>query len=290
MRIKSLRKIRFLLPLLGLCSCGPTQLDRPLVVASFYPVWFLADAIGGDAIDVENLTPAGTEPHDFELVPSAVRKIADASLCFVNGLGMEAWTDSLLPSYQKKTIILSEGLPTQSVDGAVDPHIWLDTALYRQMGEKVLSSMVQALPSYAGEFRANFASFCADLTEMEASAKEIAASIAGKPIAVSHAAYGYLCNEFHLKQIYINGLSPDQEPTQQTMTQVLDAIASYGIDTVFFEELASPAVAQAIAKASGAKAESLNPLEGLEEDEIAEGATYFSVYLENLHKIQEAKP
>ena len=290
MRIKSLRKIRFLLPLLGLCSCGVARLDRPLVVASFYPIWFLADAIGGDAIDVENLTPAGTEPHDFELVPSAVRKIADASLCFVNGLGMEAWTDSLLPSYQKKTIVLSEGLPTQSVDGAVDPHIWLDTALYRQMGEKVLSSMVQALPSYAEEFRANFASFCADLTKMEASAKEIAASIAGKPIAVSHAAYGYLCNEFHLKQIYINGLSPDQEPTQQTMTQVLDAIASYGIDTVFFEELASPAVAQAIAKASGAKAESLNPLEGLEEDEIAEGATYFSVYLENLRKIQEAKP
>ena len=60
MRIKSLRKIRFLLPLLGLCSCGPTQLDRPLVVASFYPVWFLVDAIGGDTIDVENLTPAGT--------------------------------------------------------------------------------------------------------------------------------------------------------------------------------------------------------------------------------------
>ena len=290
MRIAPPKKLMFLLPLFGLFSCGEVPSGKPSVVASFYPIWFLADSIAGEDVEVVNLTPPGTEPHDLELKPSSVRRLADAEVCFVNGLGMEAWTDSLLPSYQKKIATLSDGLPTQTVDGAIDPHIWLDTGLYRKMGEKVLQSLTKALPQYEGKFTANFASFCLKMDEMEANARQIAASFHHKPIAVSHAAYGYMCNEFGLEQIHINGLSPDQEPTQQAIAAVLEAIQTKGIDTVFFEELASPAIAEAIARASGAKVESLNPLEGLEDEDIEAGEDYFSVYLDNLRKIGEAKP
>ena len=96
--------------------------------------------------------------------------------------------------------------------------------------------------------------------------------------------------EFGFEQLYINSLSPNEEPTQKAIEDIIEAISSQGIDTVFFEELASDEVAKKIATETGAKVDSLNPLEGLEESEINRSENYYSVYRENMDKIARAKP
>ena len=105
---------------------------------------------------------------------------------------------------------------------------------------------------------------------------------------VSHEAFGYLCDAYGLNQVGVEGLSPDSEPNPSRMAQVIDFIKERGVRSIFFEELASPKVAEAIAKETGVSVRVLNPLEGLSDEELKAGADYFSVMEDNLEQLKAA--
>jgi zinc transport system substrate-binding protein len=105
---------------------------------------------------------------------------------------------------------------------------------------------------------------------------------------VSHEAFGYLCDAYGLTQIPITGMDAEGEPDAQTMASIIDQVKAQGVKTIFSEDLVSPKVAQAIADATGATCEVLNPLEGLEQDDIDAGADYVSVMRDNLDKLVAA--
>ena len=279
-----------LLSFLLLTACSSSVNAKPTIVASFYPISFLASSIVGDKFDVVCLTPSGTEPHDFELTPRNVATLHDSKAIFINGLGMESWADSLQQSLKEKTFVLSDGLTTKTIDGRVDPHVWLDTRLYEKMAENLVVTLSKLDETNAQFYRENLASFSKKMADLREYCHKIADSFHDKVIAVNHAAYGYMCDEYSIEQLYINSISPDEEPTQKAIEDILKAIEERGIDTIFFEELASDAVAQKIAKETGAKTESLNPLEGLTEKEEREGMDYFSIYRQNMEKIARSKP
>ena len=281
----------FALLLSSLVSCGGQGGGKPLIAASFYPIYFAAKEIAGDAFEVINMTPPGAEPHDLELTPSAVTKLTEAKAIFVNGLDMEPWYPSLNPSLKSKAFEVSKNIEVERVDERIDPHVWLSTENYRKMGENIRDSLLSLMPEYRETFNANFTAFSEKIDVLQQKCAEIRVSFSlNKTIATAHAAYGYMAKEQGFSMLYISSLSPDEEPTQKGIESILDAIDRLGIDTVFFEELTSDAVARKIAQATGAKCESLNPLEGLTQEEIDRGEDYFSVYLENMRKIKEAKP
>jgi len=109
-----------------------------------------------------------------------------------------------------------------------------------------------------------------------------------KNIVVSHEAFGYLCDDYGLTQLPIEGIEADAEPDAQQMAKITDFVKQNGVTTIFSEELVSPKVAQSIADATGASVEELNPLEGLSEEELASGDDYFSTMRENLDKLKKA--
>ena len=285
-----MKRLLLLLPSLLLASCAPSGNTKPTIVASFYPISFLASSIVGDKYDVVCLTPSGAEPHDFELTPKNVATLYDSKAIFINGLGMESWADSLQENPKEKTVTLSDGLPTKTIESRIDPHVWLDTRLYEKMAENMVASLAKLDPSNAQFYRDNCASFSKKMADLREYCHKIADAFEDKVIAVNHAAYGYMCDEYGIEQLYINSISPDEEPTQKAIEDILKAVEERGIDTIFFEELASDAVALKIAKETGAKTESLNPLEGLTQKEESEGMDYFSIYRQNMDKIARSKP
>ena len=109
-----------------------------------------------------------------------------------------------------------------------------------------------------------------------------------RTIVVAHEAFGYLCDAYGLTQVGIEGLSPDSEPDPGRMAEVIDFVREHSISTIFFEELVSPKVAEAIASETGAQAKMLSPLEGLSDEQAAAGADYFSVMHDNLAALMEA--
>jgi zinc transport system substrate-binding protein len=97
-----------------------------------------------------------------------------------------------------------------------------------------------------------------------------------------------MCEAYGLKQIPIEGLEADAEPSAGQMAKIADFARKNGVKYIFFEDLVSPKVAQAIAREIGAKTETFNPLEGLTDKEIADGKEYISVMKDNLTSLVKA--
>jgi zinc transport system substrate-binding protein len=126
------------------------------------------------------------------------------------------------------------------------------------------------------------------LDELDQEYKDAVATFTKKEIIVSHQAFGYLCDAYGLKQTPIEGLTADAEPSPAKMAEIVKFAKEHDVKYIFFEELVSPKVAETIAQEVGAQTEVLNPLEGLEDDDIKAGKEYISVMKENLEVLKKA--
>ena len=105
------------------------------------------------------------------------------------------------------------------------------------------------------------------------------ADCASRDLVVSHQAFGYLADAYDLTQIGISGLAPEAEPSPARLREVVDLMASNGIDTIYYEPLLGPKIAQTVADETGASVAVLDPLEGLAANATGD---YVSVMTDNL--------
>lgn len=270
------------------------------VVASFYPMADFASKIGGDKVNVTCMVPAGTEPHDWEPSPSDIGTIDSADLLVYNGAGMESWIDDVLDSAGSAApahVCASDGIELRHVtadEGAEagqtveDPHVWNSPECAKAEMRNIAEALEKADPEDADTFEANYATYADQLDQLDQEYSSTISACAKSKIVVSHEAWGYLCDAYGITQVGIEGLDPDEEPDAKTMAAISDEVRSSGITTIFYEDLVSPKVAQTIASETGATAEQLNPLEGLTDEELAQGQDYFSVMRGNLSELKAA--
>jgi zinc transport system substrate-binding protein len=169
-----------------------------------------------------------------------------------------------------------------------DPHVWLSPRYAKLEMENIKNAFVQADPNGKDYYEANYSRYAAELDALDKEFSDALAPLANRDIVVAHQAFGYLCGAYGLNQIPIEGLSPDSEPDPARMAEIIDYAGEHGVKVIFFEELVSPKVAQAIAGAIGAETDVLSPIEGLSDEQAAAGADYFSVMRENLRAIVAA--
>jgi zinc transport system substrate-binding protein len=263
-----------------------TEGGRAKVVAAFYPVAAAARAVGGRCVAVTNLTPAGAEPHDLELTPDQVDTIEDAKVAFVMGEGFQPAVEAAAARRDGPTVELLADL---GVDGARDPHVWLDPVLYSKIVERVRGELVKVVPECRAAMDANAKRYQATIDavghDYEAALRDCRRDV----IVTAHEAFGHLAKRYGLTQEGIAGISPDQEPDAARLADLADLVEREGVTTIFTEELVSPRVADALAReAGGVRTETLNPLEGLTEREQARGDDWASVMRANLAKLTTA--
>lgn len=271
------------------------------VYTSFYVMYDFTRKIGGDRINVTNLVPAGTEPHDWEPSPGDMANIEKADVLIYNGAGMETWIDQVINSINNKKMIkveAAQGLKLQENSGetgtgssgdlAYDPHVWLDPMLAKQEMEAIKNALATADPGNKDFYEKNYADNSRKLTELDREYKTAVAEFSRKDIVVAHQAFGYLCHAYGLNQVAIEGLAADSEPSPARMAEIIKYAKANNLRYIFFEELVSPKVAETIAKETGASTAVLNPLEGLTESDINAGKEYFSVMRDNLSVLREA--
>lgn len=273
---------------------GETQSDKIKITASFYPYYFFASQIGGEKAEVSNITPAGTEPHDYELTTGDIIKINSSQLFIMNGL-VEGWKDKIKANSQEsvKIITAGDGLFTQDFmdeEGkkSPDPHIWLNITLAKKQVNKILDATIDVDPSNKNYYQSNAKKLIGKLDELDRKYKNGLKLCKKKDIVTSHSAFGYLASEYELNQVSIAGLSPDEEPSLRELSEVSDFVKENNIKYIFFESLVSPKFAETIAKETGAQSLVLNPLEGLTPAEEAEGKNYLTIMEENLHNLKVA--
>ena len=258
----------------GLAGCGGSVSDDT-IVAAFYPLAFAAGQVAGPDADVVNLTPPGAEPHDLELSPRDVGRVRDAALAVYAGDGFQ-------PAVEEAV----EGRSGPSVDvlahaGAVgdDPHVWLDPVRFATVAREIASGL--GTPAAADDLVAR-------LHALDDEYRRGLTRCARREVVTSHAAYGYLAARYGLVQVPLVGLQPEAEPGPRDVERLVDEVRATGATTVFSEPLASPALADAVAREAGVATAVLDPLEGLTADEADTGADYFSVMEKNLDVLRTA--
>ena len=265
------------------------------IVGSFYPMSFFAQKIVGEKAEVYTITPAGAEPHDYELSAQDVATIENASLVVLNGGGLESWSDKIkqnLRGSATQVVVAGNGLINQNLveDGRTsqDPHIWLNPVTAEAEVHVIASAIEQSDPLNTRTYQTNANTLENNLKMIDAEYQSGLASCRTRTFITSHAAFGYLANQYHLTQKAISGLSPDSEPSAQQMTDIAQYVRDNNLHTIFFESLVSPKLSQSIAQETGASTLELNPLEGLTKEEAQNGNDYFSVMRQNLTNLQTA--
>jgi len=275
-----------------LASCGGDSSSasdgKTHVVAAFYPLAEAARQVGGADVSVDDLTPAGAEPHDIEITTRQVDKLEDADVVVVMGRDFQPAVEDIAKRRDGETIEVLEALALGKAHRD-DPHVWLDPTLMQRIVGLVRDALVNADPAHAATYRANARRYDAQLASLDQEFETGLANCERDEIVTAHEAFGWLARRYGLQQHAIAGIAPDQEPSADRIAELSDLARNDGVTTIFTETLVSPRVADTLAReAGGLKTATLDPLEGVSEKDAKRGATYVSIMRANLRALQKA--
>lgn len=255
------------------------------VTTSFYPLYFFASRIGGTKVSVTTITPAGAEPHDYEPTPQDFVTMQNSRLLIING-GIEPWAAKIQADLAGKSTAILQVSP--GLVSGVDPHIWLDPVLAKQISQRIFAQFVRLDPQDQSYFQSNLTFLNQQLDQLDSSYRSGLANCAQKSFVTSHAAFSYLAARYGLNQVAISGLSPDAEPSLKDLATLANFARTNRIKYIFFESLATPKLANTLAGEIGAQTLVLDPLEGLTPSAVSQGNTYITVMQQNLKNLRIA--
>lgn len=275
---------------------GTSDVSEPLTVAAaFYPIAAAAEAIGGDCVEVVNLTPPGVEPHDLELTPDDVEAVVSSDLVLYLGSGFQPAIEDAIGDAQGSTldvVTLVETAPAPASEAEegllVDPHVWLDPGSWAAAMTPIAQAMHDAAPDATCDFVGDAEVYADALTALDGEFASRLDRCTSNVIVTNHAAFGYLASAYGLTQHAISGLEPTAEPTPERLAELKDLVQDLGVTTVFSEALVSPEVAQTLADEANVDVATLNTLEGLTPEEIEAGEDYASIMRTNLETLEQA--
>lgn len=277
------------------------------VVASFYPMQYLAEQIGGGHVTVDTLTKPGVEPHDLELKPKQIGELGEADVVlYLKGV-QPAVDDAIAQAGVANTVDaatltkLEEHGTSSGHDHAAedaghghdhaseagtDPHIWLDPVKYAEVAKGVGAAFEKADPDHAADYKKNTDALVTKLGALNTEFADGLKNTATRTFITTHSAFGYLAERYDLDQEGITGIDPESEPSPARVKELQDIAKKDKVTTVFFETLASDKTANTLATDTGLKTDVLDPLEGITDK--SKGADYLEVMRSNLAALQKA--
>ncbi|MEK7538797.1 MAG: zinc ABC transporter substrate-binding protein [Patescibacteria group bacterium] len=266
------------------------------VMTSFYPLAYLAQAIGGGMVSVTNMTPPGSEPHDFEPSPRHMILMGKAKLFMYNGADFEPWVMKWRAgAFEHPERILDmaatlkgRGVSLLEKQGSVDPHVWLDPLVMIKEAEIVRDSFSLLDPAQTDYYTENAVRVIDLLTNLDRAFRAGLGVCEQNDIVVSHEAFEYLARAYGIHVTSIAGISPDEEPSPKELARIVALVRAKGVKYVFFETTASPKLSEVLAREIGGETLVLNPLESLTPHELQSGEDYVSLMMMNLNNLRKA--
>ena len=256
--------------LLMIMGSIPVSADEKLkVVTSFSILADITKAIGGETVDVESLIEAGADAHMFEPRPADIKRISDADIIIMNGLGFEPWLDRFKPSSGKTPlrVIASEGIVPLAFDHQnhadhsasdheiFDPHAWQDVSNVRLYARNIATALSARDPDQRALYDENLARYDAALVKLDQDIRTAIAAIppARRKLVTTHDAFGYFERAYGIKMIAPLGVAPEAQPSAKDLARIIRQIRAEAIPAIFLETMIDPRLAQQLAAESGAK-------------------------------------
>jgi zinc transport system substrate-binding protein len=305
-----MKKLSMLLVALAMfiVGCGGEKQsvsNKLQVAASFYPMAEFARNVGGDKTEVFVLVPDGAEAHDWEPSPSDLSRLGKAQVFVYNGV-VEPWAKQALTALSERKILAVQtglGLYERAGEtheeehhhhdhgcahGKQDPHVWISPKKAIKQVERITAVLCEADAKNAKYYQDNSAKYVEQLKALDIQLTNLAKNAPRKVFVTAHAAFGHLADDYGLKQLAVNGLSPHAEPTPADLQRLIKVVQEENVRYVFFETLTDPKLAKLVADETGAEISVLDPLEGLNEEGRKNKLDYLKIMQRNIHNLQIA--
>lgn len=249
------------------CSGDGGSGGRVNVVASFYPLAWAAGHVGGERVDVEDLTPPGVEAHDTTLSAGQRADLQTADVVVILGrFGFQPEVERAADEASGIVLSVATALPlapSQQADLGFDPHVWLDPVLMEGMVSEIADALVQADPAGATGYRARERTTTDQLASLDGSYRTGLQGCAFSMFVTTHEAFGYLAARYGLSQLGVEGLTPESEPSASRIQAAILAIqAGSAAPAVFYEGTdEGRRVGESVAEDAGVSAFPLGTLE-----------------------------
>ena len=227
------------------------------VVASFSILGDFARNVGGERVNVTTLVGPDGDVHVYTPAPADAKKIADAKLVIINGLGLEGWLPRLVQSSGNKTAIVAatNGIAPLKIGGDADPHAWQSVANARIYVANIRDALVAADPGGAGIYRANAQSYLAKLDALDREVREAMTRIpqARRKVISTHDSFGYFAAAYGVEFIAPLGVSTESEVSARDIAGIITHIRTAKIPAVFLENISDPRLMRRISTETGAR-------------------------------------
>jgi len=231
--------------------------ERLKVVASFSILGDFVKNVGGDRVDVTTLVGPNGDVHVYTPTPADAKKIADARLVIINGLGLEGWLPRLIQASGGKAPIITatRGITPLRLGSDADPHAWQSVASAKVYVANIRDALAAADPADAEMFLANARRYQAELDALEAAVRAAVEKIppARRKVISTHDAFGYFAAAYGVEFIAPEGVSTETEPSARDVGAIISQIKSAKIPAVFLENISDPRLVSRIAAETGAK-------------------------------------
>lgn len=231
--------------------------DRLNVVASFSILGDLVRNVGGDRVSVTTLVGPDGDAHVYTPAPADAKKIADARLVFINGLGLEGWLPRLVQSSGNKATIVTatQGIASRKLGSHADPHAWQSVPNAKTYVANIRDALSTADPADASIFRANADAYLAKLDALDREVREAVAQIpqGRRKVISTHNAFGYFAAAYGIEFIAPLGVSTESEASARDIAAIITQVRSGKIPAVFLENMSDPRLIRRISAETGAK-------------------------------------
>jgi zinc/manganese transport system substrate-binding protein len=251
--------------LLTLIAAAPAAAQGKIrTVASFSILGDLVRNVGGDRVEVATLIGPDGNAHVYEPSPADSRRVADAKVVFVNGLGFEGWLGRLVRASGTKAAIVvasagvsprSSASETRLGDDKTDPHAWQSVANAKRYVANIRDALIEADPAGEGVYTANAAAYQARLDALDREVRAVLAGIAAdrRRVVTSHNAFGYFQDAYGVAFSAPQGMSSEAEASAHDVARIIGQIRNERISAVFLENVTDARLLKLIARETGAR-------------------------------------
>jgi zinc/manganese transport system substrate-binding protein len=248
----------WLICLAFIAAASPAHAQQRLnVVASFSILGDFVQNVGGERVSVTTLVGPDGDVHVYTPAPADAKKVADAKLLVINGLGLEGWLPRLVQSSGSKAAIAvaTAGIAPLKVGAAADPHAWQSVADAKIYVANIRDALTAADPAGVEIYRANAEAYLAKLDALD---REVRGAIAQIPenrrkVISTHDAFGYFAAAYGIDFIAPLGVSTESEPSARDIAGIITQVRTSGIPAVFLENISDPRLIRRIAAETGAR-------------------------------------
>ena len=284
--------MRFVLLLALLIVASPLHAaERLNVVASFSILADFVRNVGGDRVNLTTLVGPDSDVHVYTPAPGDAKRIAEAKLVVVNGLGLEGWLPRLVQSAGSKATVVtaSAGIAPLKLGSAADPHAWQSVPNARIYVTDIAEALAAADPADAEFFRAQAKAFLEKLETLDREVRETIGKIPPdrRKVISTHDAFGYFAAEYGVQFVAPLGVSTETEPSARDIAAIIGQIKAQKIPAVFLENISDDRLIRRIAAETGAKVGGTLISDGLT-GEKGPAPTYIDMVRHNIKALTSA--